>query len=128
MNRFFSLAASSLLLAASALAGPIDGKWVSERKVERDGQSTTIVQTFELKAEGDKLTGKLNLKFGDMEPPSVDIKDGKLDGNKFSFTTTMSTPNGDFKMSYSGTVEGGMLKGTAEREGGQPRPFEAKKQ
>ena len=128
MNRFLSLAASALLLAASALAGPIDGKWVSERKMERDGQSFTIVQTFELKAEGDKLTGKFSMKFGEMEPPPGDIKDGKIDGNKFSFTTTMSTPNGDMKMVYSGTVDGAVIKGTAEREGGQARPFEAKKQ
>ena len=128
MNRFLSLAASALLLAASALAGPIDGKWVSERKMERDGQSFTIVQTFELKAEGDKLTGKFSMKFGEMEPPPGDIKDGKIDGNKFSFTTTMSTPNGDMKMVYSGTVDGTVIKGTAEREGGQARPFEAKKQ
>jgi hypothetical protein len=128
MNRFLSLAASALLLAASALAGPIDGKWVSERKMERDGQSFTIVQTFELKAEGDKLTGKFSMKFGEMEPPPGDIKDGKIDGNKFSFTTTMSTPNGDMKMTYNGTVDGAVIKGTAEREGGQARPFEAKKQ
>ena len=128
MNRFLSLAASALLLAASALAGPIDGKWVSERKMERDGQSVTIVQTFELKAEGDKLTGKFSMKFGEMEPPPGDIKDGKIDGNKFSFTTTMSTPNGDMKMVYSGTVDGAVIKGTAKREGGQARPFEAKKQ
>ncbi len=128
MNRILSLAASALLLAATAVAGPIDGKWVSERKVERDGQSMTIVQTFELKAEGDKLTGKFSMKFGDMEPPPGEIKDGKIDGNTFSFTTLISTPNGDMKMSYSGTVAGSVLKGNAEREGGQARPFEAKKQ
>ena len=128
MNRILSLAASALLLAATAVAGPIDGKWVSERKVERDGQSMTIVQTFELKAEGDKLTGKFSMKFGDMEPPPGEIKDGKIDGNTFSFTTLISTPNGDMKMSYSGTVAGSVLKENAEREGGQARPFEAKKQ
>lgn len=128
MKRILSLAVGAALLAAAALAGPIDGKWVSERKMERDGQSFTIVQTFELKAEGDKLTGKFFLKFGEMEPPPGEIKDGKLDGNKFSFTTTMQTPNGDMKTSYSGTVDGATMKGTAEREGGQARPFEAKKQ
>ena len=37
-NRFLSIAASALLLAATALAGPIDGKRVSERKKGRDGQ------------------------------------------------------------------------------------------
>jgi hypothetical protein len=128
MHRIFLLAAGAILLAASALAGPIDGKWVAERKMERDGQSMTIVQTFELKEAGGKLTGTFSMKFGEMEPPASEIKDGKIDGNKFSFTTMISTPNGDMKTSYSGTVEGSMLKGNAEREGGQARPFEAKKQ
>lgn len=127
MHRFLSLAASLMLLAASALAGPIDGKWVSERKMERDGQSFTIIQAFDLKSDGDKLTGTFSIKFGDMEPPASKIENGKLDGNKFSFTATISTPNGDMKTSYTGTVDGDSLKGTAEREGGEPRPFEAKK-
>jgi hypothetical protein len=122
------LVVSLLLLAGVVFAGPIDGKWVAERKMERDGQAMTIVQTFELKEEGGKVTGKLSMKFGEMEPPASEIKDGKLDGNKFSFSTTISTPNGDMKTNYSGTVEGAVMKGNAEREGGQARPFEAKKQ
>ena len=40
----------------------------------------------------------------------------------------MQTPNGDMKVNYSGTVDGNVLKGNSEREGGQARPFEAKKQ
>jgi hypothetical protein len=122
------LVVSLLLLAGVVFAGPIDGKWVAERKMERDGQAMTIVQTFELKEEGGKVTGKFSMKFGEMEPPASEIKDGKLDGNKFSFSTTISTPNGDMKTLYSGTVEGAVMKGNAEREGGQARPFEAKKQ
>lgn len=122
------LVISLALLAGAMFAGPIDGKWVAERKMERDGQSMTIVQTFELKEEGGKITGKFSMKFGEMEPPPGEIKDGKLDGNKFSFSTMISTPNGDMKTNYSGTVEGSVLKGNAEREGGQARPFEAKKQ
>lgn len=115
------------LLAGLAAAAAIDGKWVSERKMERDGQSFTIIQTFDLKADGSKLTGNLTMAFGDMEPRKMDIADGKVDGNKFSFAVTMSTPNGEFKTVYEGTVEGDTLKGTAAREGGQSRPFEAKK-
>jgi len=116
-----------LLLAGVALAAAIDGSWISVRKMERDGQAFTITQTFDLKADGGKLTGTITMAFGDMEPRKVDIKDGKIDGVKFTFSTTMSTPNGDFKMVYAGTVEGDTLKGTAEREGGQSRPFEAKR-
>ena len=116
-----------LLLAGVALADAIDGSWISVRKMERDGQAFTITQTFDLKADGAKLTGSVTMSFGDMEPRKTDIKDGKVDGNKFTFTTTMSTPNGDFKMVYTGTLEGDTLKGTSEREGGQARPFEAKR-
>jgi hypothetical protein len=116
-----------ILAAAAVLAGPIDGKWVAERKMERDGQSFTIIQTFALKSEGNKLTGTVSMQFGDMEPRSMEVKNGTIEGEKFSFTTEMSTPNGDFKMNYKGSVEGDSLKGTSEREGGEPRPFEAKK-
>jgi hypothetical protein len=116
-----------LLLSGLALAGPIDGKWVSERKMEREGQSFTIVQTFDLKATGNTLAGTMTMAFGDMEPRTMDLKEGKIDGNKFSFSTVMETPGGEFKMIFEGTVEGDTLKGTATREGGQSRPFEAKR-
>jgi hypothetical protein len=127
MKVFLTTCASVLILAGAALAASIDGKWVSERKMERDGQSFSIVQTFDLKADSGKLTGKVAMQFGDQEPRMIDIQEGKLEGDKFSFKTVMSTPNGEFKMAYSGTVEGDMLKGNAEREGGQARPFEAKR-
>ena len=128
MKKLFILSLMLCLLGGLALAADIDGKWVSERKMERDGQSFTIKQTFDLKSDGAKLTGTLTMAFGDMEPRSMPISDGKIDGAKFSFTTTMSTPNGEFKTVYNGAVEGDTLKGTAGREGGQGRPFEAKKQ
>ncbi len=127
MKALTSVVLCFFLLAGIALAAGIDGKWVSVRKMERDGQSFTITQTFDLKADGSKLTGNLTMAFGDQEPRTIQIKDGKIDGNKFSFATVMSTPNGEFKMSYEGAVEGDTLKGTAARDGGQSRPFEAKK-
>jgi len=128
MRVFTSLAICLLLLAGVAAAADIDGKWISERKFERDGQSMVIVQTFDLKADGAKLNGKFSMKFGDNEMPPTEIKNGKIEAGKFSFSVTMSTPNGDFTTVYSGTLEGDMIKGNAEREGGgQPRPFDAKR-
>ncbi|MBI5085941.1 MAG: hypothetical protein HZB13_15255 [Acidobacteria bacterium] len=118
------------LIAGVALAAAIDGKWVSERKMNRGGEEVTIVTTFDLKSDGAKLTGTMSMPgFGGGEPRTIEIKDGKIDGNKFSFKTTMSTPNGDFTSAWEGTVEGDTLKGTSMREGGQgqPRPFEAKR-
>ena len=127
MKVLITISICLFLLAGLAAAASIDGKWVAERKMERGGESFTFKQTFDLKAEGDKLTGAVTIAFGDREPRSIDIKDGKIDGNKFSFATVMSTPNGEFKMLYEGTVEGDTLKGTSSREGGEGRPFEAKR-
>jgi hypothetical protein len=127
MRIFGSILVCLLLLAGLLLAAAIDGKWVVERKVERGGESFTITQTFDLKSDGSKLTGTVTTVFGQREPFTAEIRDGKVEGNKFSFVTVMSTPNGEFKSSYEGTVEGDMLKGTVTpgREGAESRPFEA---
>jgi hypothetical protein len=129
MKTLFSIIVAFTLLAGLAFGAAIDGKWVSERKMNRNGEEMTITQTFDLKSDGAKLTGTISMAFGTNEPRTAEIKDGKLDGNKFSFKTVMSTPNGEFTSVYEGTVEGDTLKGTTMREGGQgqPRPFEAKK-
>jgi len=127
MNRILRAFACLTVFTAVLLAG-VDGKYTSERKMERDGQSFTINQTFDLKTDGSKLTGKITMQFGDMEARTMDITEGKVDGNKVSFATTMETPNGSMKMTYTGTVEGDTLKGESMREGGdQGRPFEAKR-
>jgi hypothetical protein len=127
MKKFVSFVFIALFLTGALLAAGIDGQWISERKMERDGQSFTITQTFNFKVDGDKLTGTLTVAFGDREPMTSEIKDGKIDGAKFSFTTVFSGPNGDMKSVYEGTLEGDVLKGTSTRDGGQARPFEAKR-
>ena len=114
------------LLAGVALAASIDGKWVSERKFDRGGETMTIKSTFELKAEGSTLTGTVVTVFGEKEMPKLEIKDGKIDGNKFSFSVVFSGPRGEFKTVYEGTVEGDALKGTATGARGA-NPFEAKR-
>jgi hypothetical protein len=83
---------------------------------------------FDLKSSGDKVTGTSTMTTprGDR---SMEISDGKLDGDKFSFTTTFEGPMGTMTTRYEGTVEGDTLKGSSTREGGQRSfPFEAKKQ
>lgn len=127
MKLFTNIFMCLAMLAGTAFAGSIDGKWVSERKMERDGQSMTITQTFDLKSDGDKLMGTIVMAMGDQDPRKSEIKDGKMDGDKFSFSAVMSTPNGEMKTTYTGKIDGGMLKGESMREGGQGRPFEAKK-
>lgn len=129
MKTLFSILVAFTLLAGLAFGAAIDGKWVGERKMNRNGEEMTITQTFDLKSDGDKITGTISMAFGSNEPRTSEIKDGKLNGNKFSFKTVMSTPNGEFTTVYEGTVEGDTIKGTSKREGSErpPMPFEAKK-
>ena len=127
MKLFTNIFLCLALAASAAFAGSIDGKWVSERKMERDGQSMTITQTFDLKSDGNKLMGSIAMTMGDQEPRKSEITDGKIDGESFSFSAVMSTPNGEMKTTYTGKVDGSMLKGESMRDGGQGRPFEAKK-
>jgi hypothetical protein len=130
MKTFLTLIAAISILAGVALAAAIDGKWVSEQKMNRGGEEMTITRTFELKSDGSTLTGTVATAMAGRDPmPAAAIKDGKLDGNKFSFKVTSSGPNGEMTTAYEGTVEGDTMKGTSVREGGQgqPRPFEAKK-
>ena len=120
-----------LLVAGFAVfAADIDGKWKAETKrPSRDGSGEiTITMLFDLKADGAKLTGNVTLT-GPWGERQATVSDGKIDGNKFSFTTVTEGPNGTMTTKYEGTVEGDTLKGTSAREGGQRTfPFEAKKQ
>ena len=74
----------TLILCAASLAATaagIDGKWVGESK---SGENT-IQQTLTLKSDGGALTGTVETSFNG-NSRSTDIKDGKVDGNKFSFS------------------------------------------
>ena len=118
-----------LLIASVAVFGAdIDGKWKSERKIDRNGESMTITLVFDLKADGSKLSGKVTMTSPRGER-TADVADGKIDGAKFSFSTVSEGPNGSMTTKYEGAVEGDTLKGTSAREGGnRTMPFEAKKQ
>jgi len=114
-----------ILCAASltAFAASIDGKWTSETKFgER-----TIQNTFNLKSDGGTLTGTIESSAGG-QSRSTDIKNGKIDGNKFSFSLVQRGKQGERTVVYEGTVEGDELKGTMKPEGqDESRPFTAKK-
>ena len=105
---------------AMAYAAAIDGKWMAQVP----GRNGTQETTFNLKAEGEKLTGSVTSPRG--ETP---ISDGTIKGNDVAFSTKLSTPNGEFKLNFKGTLAGDDLKLTRTREGGdQPgQEFTAKR-
>jgi len=133
MKTVLSLFVLLALVCGAAMAADITGKWAAERKMKTpDGEERTITSTLDLKADGAKLTGTVTTSFGQGgQGRTVEIQDGKIDGNKISFTTVQQGRNGEMKMKWEATVEGNEMKGTQAREGapeGRSFPFTAKKQ
>ncbi len=88
--------------------------------------------TLKLKAEGDKLTGKLTSPSRQGgEPVEIEIKDGKVKGDEVSFTVTREVNGNTFKSKYNGKVSADTIKGKMEFERNgetQSRDWEAKRQ
>ncbi len=108
-------------LAVSAVAADVTGKWVAQVP-GRQGQ--TMETTFDLKADGDTLTGTVATQRGETK-----ISDGKVSGDDISFAQTLEFGGNTMKFLYKGKVSGDEIKFTREREGGQGRTqeFTAKK-
>lgn len=107
------------LVAASLIAFGADasGKWIFENRMEtKKGGEVTMKTTLDLKAEGSTLTGKVT-STGGRRDFTADITEGKIDGNKLTFTTTQSTRNGELKVKWEATLEGDTMKGTRNIEG-----------
>ena len=87
--------AGILMLASAAfvLAADANGRW--ESKIS--GPDGDIQLAFHFKVDGAKLTGSVETPNG-----SVDIEDGKVDGDKISFNTHL----GDSVIKHSGTISG----------------------
>ena len=100
-----SIVLGLLLLAGFAFAADIDGKWAGEIV----DQNMEIAFTF--KAEGTKLTG-VHIVNGQETP----IEEGKIDGNKISFTVTLNMGE-DMKIPHKGTISGDEIKMTYEMMG-----------
>ena len=98
------------LAVASASAADVSGKWKGQI-TGRDGQVRDVM--FDLKAEGDKLTG--NYIGG--QGRQVAITDGKLEGNDISFVVTLEFGGNTMKLNYRGMVSGDEIKMKVQREG-----------
>ncbi|MBA3976430.1 MAG: hypothetical protein C0504_19660 [Candidatus Solibacter sp.] len=109
----------ALALAMVCPAADVTGKWVAQIP-GRDGELRE--STFELKADGATLTGTMS---GRGEP--APIADGKIDGDKISFTVTREFGGNTMKWTFTGTVAGDEIKMKREGGPGEPREFAAKR-
>ena len=69
--------------AATAMAADVTGNWTAEMK-SPDGNSMQI--TFTFKQDGAKLTGTVQGPMGD----PMELSNGKIDGDKFSFDVSFN--------------------------------------
>lgn len=123
MNRKTLFLSLCLLLALTALAFAADasGKWTAQVP-GRNGQ--TAENTFNLKVEGDKVTGTITSPQGETA-----IADGKVNGDDISFSVTREVQGNTFKIVYKGKVKGDEIAFTRTIEGRDvpPTEFTAKK-
>jgi len=106
--------ASTLLATLTALtlgalntlnAADATGKW----KSEFDTQIGHLKYTYELKADGDKLTGKANREL-EGEKTVTEIKEGKIAGDEISFVEPLKVQDQDLRIEYRGKLSGDEIK------------------
>jgi hypothetical protein len=120
INNAFVLAAAAVLLAMTASAADVSGKW-NAQVPGRNGQVRDT--TFNLKADGDKLTGTMSGPQGDVE-----IKDGKISGDTLSFKVNLEFNGNSIVLLFKGSLSGDQIKFTRGREGAdQTQEFTAKR-
>ena len=91
----------------------INGKW----ETTLEGPQGSIELTFNYKVDGTKLTGTVSSPMGGDE----EIKNGKVNGNEFSYEVDMM----DNTMKYNGKLEKDVIKLNMEiPEGGPGGPGE----
>jgi hypothetical protein len=95
------------LSAATAMAADVTGTWTAEMKTP-DGNSFQL--TFTFKQDGAKLTGTVQGPQGD----AIEISNGKIDGDKFSFDVSF---NG-VTINHQCTVVGDEIKMTTKADSG----------
>ena len=132
-----TLAVTTLILCAASLtafAASIDGTWISDKQVgDADGKTYAHQSILTLKNTGGVLTGTVVQTSAapwmrELNGRSIEISDGKVDGEKFSFKLKIENQKGERISVYEGTVDGDRLKGTLKFKGiGITQPFDAKR-
>jgi hypothetical protein len=99
-----------LLSAATMMAADLTGKWRGSFETTNDnGETRKGSAYFDLKQEGTTVTGVA----GPNESEPHQVKNGKFENNKFTFTVLA----GDDDMKVELLLEGDELKGQATRQG-----------
>jgi hypothetical protein len=111
-------------------AADVTGKWGWSTPGRQGGEPRKM--TLELKAEGEKLTGKLlSPGWQGGEARATEISDGKVVGDEISFAIKREYNGNQMVIKYKGKVSGDTIKGKSMFDrGGQTREmdWEAKRE
>lgn len=100
-SRASILAAGLFLFALPALAADVAGKWTAEFDTQVGPQK----YTYELKVDGEKVTGKASFeRMG--QKGEADLLEGKLVGDQISFVEMLDFQGNAVRIEYKGTVKG----------------------
>lgn len=110
MRKLLSLCALLLFAfsPAIAMAADITGTWTGAMKGPDGGENFQLSFTF--KQDGTKFTGTVQGPQGDPLP----ITDGKIDGDKFTFTVSFNGAT----INHEGTINGDEIKLTTKSDQG----------
>ena len=115
--------------AADKKADPT-GTWTWSTPGRNGGDPRT--STLKLKADGDKLTGKVSSPGRDGQARETEIEDGKIKGDEVSFKVVREFNGNKFTTKYNGKVGEDAIKGKVEIDRGQGDPvsrdWEAKRE
>ena len=104
--KIMSAFAVACTLLAAARAAEIDGKW----RAEFDSQIGQQKYVFELKADGEKLTGKASADRPQLGKTETELKNGKIVKDEVSFTETLKFQDQEIQIEYRGKIVGDELK------------------
>ena len=90
----------ALAALVQAYAADITGKW----KSEFDTQIGHLKYTYELKADGEKITGKA-LRELEGTKTTIDLVEGKIKGDEVSFVEPIKVQEQEIRIEYKGKLE-----------------------
>ncbi|HMO63858.1 MAG TPA: alpha/beta hydrolase-fold protein [Verrucomicrobiota bacterium] len=96
------------LAALPGLAADLTGRW----KAEFDTQIGRQSYVYELKSEGEKVTGKATGDINGENRRTVELMDGRLVGDTVTFVETFGFQGNDITITYSGKLAGDEIKFT----------------